>query len=84
MDEEAFLWNTGSGGIPGPRRRLLKPDLKEFGKCGRGHIADCEQEKVRWESDEGRGGKEGKDIILFAFCGPLEDQLGNMNRGRRV
>lgn len=35
---EASPLNTGGGGIPGPRRWLLKPNLKEFGKCARGHI----------------------------------------------
>lgn len=67
-----FLLNTGSGGIPGPRRWLLKPNLKEFGKCARGHISGSEQENERWKSDEGRAGKEGKKSVLFVFCGPLE------------
>lgn len=41
-----FPLNTGGGGIPGPRRWLLKPNLKEFGKCVRGHISGSEQEMV--------------------------------------
>lgn len=76
---EASLLNAGSGGIPGPRRWLLKPDLKEFGKCARGHISGCEQENERWQSDEGRAGNEGGKSILFAFCGPLEDQVRLVN-----
>lgn len=43
-----FPLNTGGGGIPGPRRWLLKPDLKEFGKCARGHICGSEQRNERW------------------------------------
>lgn len=39
-----FPLNTGGGGIPGPRRWLLKPNLKEFAKYARGHISSSEQE----------------------------------------
>lgn len=75
VHKEAFLLNTSSGGIPGPRRWLLKPGLKEFRKCGRGHIADCEQEKVRWESDEGRAEQEGRDIFCLPFVAPWRIKL---------
>lgn len=67
---EASLLNAGSGGIPGPRRWLLKPDLKEFGKCARGHISGCEQENERWQSDEGRAGKEGGEIYFVCLLWP--------------
>lgn len=36
--------DTGSGGIPGPKRCFLKPNLKEFGKCVRGHFTGSEYE----------------------------------------
>ena len=65
---EASLLNTGSGGIPGPRRWLLKPDLKEFGKCARGHITGSEQEK------------EGKDLFCLSFVAPWRIQLGWQSR----
>lgn len=39
---EASLLNTGSGGIPGPRRWLLQAALKEFGNYPRGHFVSSE------------------------------------------
>lgn len=67
-----FPLNTGGGGIPGPRRWLLKPNLKEFGKCARGHISGSEQENERWKSDEGEGREGEEESILFVVCGPLQ------------
>ena len=48
-----FPLNAGGGGIPGPRRWLLKPNLKEFGKCARGHICGSEQENEMVKLMEG-------------------------------
>lgn len=75
-----FPLNTGGGGIPGPRRWLLKPNLKEFGKCARGAylwLWTGEWEMVEWW---GEARKEGR-INFFVFCGPLQGLVRMASEG---